>query len=270
MKFKIITLLSIVILLASCSTNRENISLPYFQTLKERSGTLPDAQNYDMRIQPDDELIISVTSAIPEATVIYNTPLSNPATRKIEGLTPTATPQQQTYIVDSRGNIDFPVLGTLHVAGKTVQEITDMIKNAVGENVKDPYVHVQSAGFSINMMGEVKAPQQLHIKKEKFSLLDALAAAGDLTEYGRRDKVLVIRTVNGKSTYQYLNLTDSNIFSSPYFYMQQNDVVYVEPNSIKADNSKYNQYSAFKLSQLSAIVSVASVITSLAIALLVK
>ena len=108
------------------------------------------------------------------------------------------------------------------------------------------------------------------VGKERFSVLDALAAAGDLTEYGKRDNVLVIRTENGKSTYHRLNLTDGSIYASPYFYLQQNDVVYVEPNDIKIDNSKYNQFSAFKLSQLSTIVSLASVVASLVIALSVK
>ena len=124
--------------------------------------------------------------------------------------------------------------------------------------------------FTVNVMGEVRAPQRMVVGKERFTVLDALAAAGDLTEYGKRDNVLVIRTENGKSTYHRINLTDGSIYASPFFYLQQNDVVYVEPNKIKVDNSKYNQFAAFKLSQASTIVSVASVIASLVIALCVK
>jgi polysaccharide export outer membrane protein len=100
-----------------------------------------------------------------------------------------------------------------------------------------------------------------------FTVLDALAACGDLTEYGKRDRVYVIRTEGNQRTYHRLDLTNSEVFSSPYFYMQQNDVVYVEPNQIRIDNSKYNQNNAFKLSVISTIVSSVSVVASLVIAL---
>ena len=119
-------------------------------------------------------------------------------------------------------------------------------------------------------MGEVKNPHRIYVNSERFTLLDALSAAGDLTEYGERGNVLVIREENGQQIYHRLDLADSNIFSSPYFYLQQNDVVYVEPNQIRIDNSKYNQNNAFKLSVISTIVSTASVVASLVIALAVK
>ena len=166
--------------------------------------------------------------------------------------------------------IQLPVLGEIQAAGLSTKELEAVIKNRVSEHVKDPFVRVEMINFTVNVMGEVRAPQRIVVGKERFSVLDALAAAGDLTEYGKRDNVLVIRTENGKSTYHRLNLTDGSIYASPYFYLQQNDVVYVEPNDIKIDNSKYNQFSAFKLSQLSTIVSLASVIASLVIALSVK
>ncbi|MBR6489514.1 MAG: polysaccharide export protein, partial [Muribaculaceae bacterium] len=105
---------------------------------------------------------------------------------------------------------------------------------------------------------------------ERFTLLDALSAAGDLTEFGERGNVLVIREENGKQVYHRLNLADTNIFSSPYYYLQQNDVVYVEPNQIRIDNSKYNQNNAYKLTVISTIVSATSVIASLIIAVAVK
>ena len=159
--------------------------------------------------------------------------------------------------------IQIPVLGEIKATGMSTDELAAVIKNRVSEQVKDPFVRVEMINFTVNVMGEVKAPQRMVVGKERFTVLDALAAAGDLTEYGKRDNVLVIRTENGKSTYHRLNLTDG-------FYLQQNDVVYVEPNKIKVDNSKYNQFSAFKLSQISTVVGVASVIASLVIALCVK
>ena len=116
-------------------------------------------------------------------------------------------------------------------------------------------------------MGEVRAPQRVYSGRQNFTLLDALAVCGDLTEFAERDKVYVIRTVDGQRTYQRMDLGNSEIFESPYFYLRQNDVIYVEPNQIRIDNSKYNQNNAFKLSVISTVVSSVSVIASLVIAL---
>ena len=258
MKIKnILISLLVIFAFASCSTTKEAPTLAYFQNLKEAEGALPDnVSDYKIKIQPDDELIITITSSNPEATAIYNVPLGNPS---VKG-----------NIVDRNGMIQIPVLGEIKATGISTDELAAVIKNRVSEQVKDPFVRVEMINFTVNVMGEVRAPQRMVVGKERFTVLDALAAAGDLTEYGKRDNVLVIRTENGKSTYHRINLTDGSIYASPFFYLQQNDVVYVEPNKIKVDNSKYNQFSAFKLSQMSTIVSVASVIASLVIALCVK
>ena len=260
---------AVLLMCASCGSTKEVPTLASFQNLKDSVGKLPDnVSHYKIKIQPDDELIITITSTLPEATAMYNLPLGNPSLKG--NINATQSPRIQTHIVDRNGMIQLPVLGEIQAAGLSTKELEAVIKNRVSEQVKDPFVRVEMINFTVNVMGEVKAPQRMVVGKERFSVLDALAAAGDLTEYGKRDNVLVIRTENGKSTYHRLNLTDGSIYASPYFYLQQNDVVYVEPNDIKIDNSKYNQFSAFKLSQLSTIVSLASVIASLVIALCVK
>ena len=260
---------AVLLMCASCGSTKEVPTLAYFQNLKDSVGKLPDnVSNYKIKIQPDDELIITITSTLPEATAMYNLPLGNPSLKG--NINATQSPRIQTHIVDRNGMIQLPVLGEIQAAGLSTKELEAVIKHRVSEHVKDPFVRVEMINFAVNVMGEVRAPQRIVVGKERFSVLDALAAAGDLTEYGKRDNVLVIRTENGKSTYHRLNLTDGRIYASPYFYLQQNDVVYVEPNDIKIDNSKYNQFSAFKLSQLSTIVSLASVIASLVIALSVK
>ena len=260
---------AVLLMCASCGSTKEVPTLAYFQNLKDSVGKLPDnVSNYEIKIQPDDELIITITSTLPEATAMYNLPLGNPSLKG--NINATQSPRIQTHIVDRNGMIQLPVLGEIQAAGLSTKELEAVIKNRVSEHVKDPFVRVEMINFTVNVMGEVRAPQRIVVGKERFSVLDALAAAGDLTEYGKRDNVLVIRTENGKSTYHRLNLTDGSIYASPYFYLQQNDVVYVEPNDIKIDNSKYNQFSAFKLSQLSTIVSLASVVASLVIALSVK
>ena len=131
-------------------------------------------------------------------------------------------------------------------------------------------MRVQLVNFRINVLGEVKNPGAISVKKERYSLLDALADAGDLTEYGERSNVMLIREVDGKRIYHRLNLNNSEVLSSPYFYLQQNDVVYVEPNEIRRENAKYNQNNSYKISVVSTIVSACSVIASLIIALTVK
>lgn len=263
----IIALVSILAL-TGCKTVTEN-NLSYFRNLGNNTdGVMPQGTGYEIKVAPEDELSIVVTSSVPDATAMYNLPQTNTARRG--DVDTQGTPRLQSYIVNKDGDIVMPVLGRLNVAGKTTREIEQMIVSKVSQTVKDPYVRVQLLGFYVNVMGEVKEPQRIHVEGERFTLLDALSAAGDLTEYGERSNVIVIRDQDGKQTYHRFDLADNNIFSSPYFYLQQNDVVYVEPNQIRIDNSKYNQNNAFKLSVISTIVSAASVVASLVIALAVK
>jgi len=266
MKSRFLIVMIAAVTLLSCTSSKDN-TLAYFNNLGDAtSGVLPNVQgNYPVRLQPDDELVISVTSAVPEATAIYNVPMNNPATRS--SLLTATNPRSQTYLVDNQGYIMMPKLGRIAVGGKTTEEVREYITEQVAKDVKDPFVRVEIVNFGIDVLGEVKNPHRVVTGQQYFTVLDALAACGDLTEYGKRDRVYVIRTEGNQRTYHRLDLTSSEVFSSPYFYMQQNDVVYVEPNQIRIDNSKYNQNNAFKLSVISTIVSGVSVIASLIIAL---
>ena len=266
MKSRLLIMMIAAATLLSCTSTKDN-TLAYFKDLDiATNGTLPNPQgDYSIRIQPDDELVISITSTVPEATAAYNLPMENPATRSY--LRQTTQPRSQTYIVDGDGCIMLPVLGRMMVKGKTLNEISNEIKAEVEKNVHDPYVRVDIVNFSVDVMGEVRVPQRVYSGHQQFTVLDALAQCGDLTEFGKRDRVYVIRIDEGKRTYQRLNLNSSEVFNSPYFYLQQNDVIYVEPNQIRIDNSKYNQNNAFKLSVISTVVSSVSVIASLVIAL---
>lgn len=269
MKLKSIIITAVaMIALTGCKTATTN-TLSYFRNLENtQSGVLPQGSGHEIRVAPQDELAILVTSKVPEASAMFNMPQGNYATHGEYSAQP--TPRIQTYIVNNQGEITMPVLGKINVAGMTTSEIEQTISNKVSTSVKDPFVRVELMGFYVNVMGEVKNPHRIRVDSERFTLLDALSAAGDLTEYGERSSVLVIREENGKQTYHRLDLADNNIFASPYFYLQQNDVVYVEPNQIRIDNSKYNQNNAYKLTVISTIVSAASVVASLVIALAVK
>ena len=214
MKSRLLIMMIAAATLLSCTSTKDN-SLAYFRDLAVApNGTLPNPQgDYSIRIQPDDELVISITSAVPEATAAYNLPMDNPATRSY--LRQTTQPRSQTYIVDDQGCIMLPVLGRMLVKGKTLGEISEDIKKLVEKDVHDPYVRVDIVNFSVDVMGEVRTPQRVYSGHQHFTVLDALAQCGDLTEFGKRDNVYVIRTEDGKRTYQRLDLNNSEIFSSP-------------------------------------------------------
>ncbi len=253
-----------ILLCSSCATKNH---LPYFTNLPTLNDTVVVnvESNYALKIVPDDELLITVTSLEPSASAMFNLPMANVATRGIQEVTGNVA--LQTYIVSSDGDIHFPQLGTLHVGGMTTKEVTEMLTERISKYVESPMVRVEIVNFNINVLGEVNKPGQFPIPKESLSILDAIALAGDLTEYGQRDNVLLIRREGDKTIYHRFNLNDAKSLNTPYFYLKQNDVVYVEPTKTKDSNAKYNTNNSFKLSVISTIVSAVSVIASLAIAL---
>lgn len=257
---------AVAAMFASCSSSRT--VLPYFTDISEVSEGSFAVADYAPEIKPDDELLITVSSVTPEATAIYNLPLSNPATST--ELFKTSTPQQQTYIVDTKGDITFPVLGRLHVAGMTIEQLQEDLTRRISADVEDPHVMVAMTNFRVVVAGEVKEPHSIAVTRNRYSILDALSDAGDLTEYGERSNVLLVREENGQRKFVHLDLNSSDLLASPYFYLRQNDYIYVEPNKVRQANSKYNQNNAFKLTVISTIVSATSVIASLVIALTVK
>lgn len=259
----ILPAICMMLMMASCKT-AENLT--YFDDIAlTQSGTLQAART-GITITPEDELKITVTSAVPAATAHFNIPATDIATSKqVENST---NGRIATYVVDRSGDIDFPSLGKIHVAGMTTTQVKDYLTDRISKTVKDPLVQVSLLNFKINMLGEVRAPQVISPDTERINILEALAACGDLTEYGNRENVLVIReNPDGTLNYGRVNLKDSKLTQSPYFYLQQHDVVYVSPNAVRQENSKYNQNNGFKLSVISTVVSSVSVIASLVIAL---
>ncbi len=266
MRFRVLAPLFIALLaLTSCSTKKT--VLPYFVDIQDQQGTLP-AIEYMSTIQPDDELQITVTAADAAAAAAFNQPEVNPALRSTFGTG--TTPKQLTYRVDTSGNILFPQLGTIHVAGLTVEQLQQELTSRLQAYIVDPQVTVSLVNFTVVVAGEVRTPQTVKVNRNRFTILEALSAAGDLTEYGERSNVLLIREESGERKYVRINLNESDILTSPYYYMQPNDYLYVSPNNVRQENSKYNQNNGFKLSIISSVVSAASVIASLVIALTVK
>lgn len=268
MKLKNAVFLFIAILiLTSCSSNKQ--TLTYFENLPAGVSGKLGKSTYNIRIVPDDELLITVNSSNPLATYDYNLQLITSAQSK-DDITNISTVQKtlQTYIVNKEGDITFPLLGKIHVEGMTLSELTDYLTDRIKEDVTDPIVRVALVNFKVNVMGEVKDPQSIYVKTERFSVLDALAGAGDMTQYGRRDNVLVIReSATGEKEYRRLDLQDPKVVEDPFFYLQQNDVVYVEPNDVFKGSSKYDQNKNFKLQIVATVLSTVSALTTLFVAL---
>lgn len=251
-----------LLMASSCSTQKS--PMEYFIGIDEVSSPI-SIGNYEVKIEPGDELWITVNSSNPEATARYNVPASNPAMR--DDILGQTSPKQQTFTVDVDGDITYPGIGKIHVTGMTIENLRDYIANEVSKEVKDPVVLVKIVNYRINVAGEVVTPGPILVTTPRFSILDAITQAGDLTQYGERNNVLLIREENGERKHIRLNLNSPEILSSPYFFMKQNDYVYVEPNNIRKENSEYNQNNSFKLSVVSTIVSGAASVISLIIAL---
>jgi len=186
----------------------------------------------ELIIRPGDALTIFVSALDLEAVLPYNLPtvtFARPG--QVEMST---SPALQYYIVDEAGNIEFPVLGTLHVAGLKRTEAQAMIKQQLEKQVLNPQVQINLVDAKVSVLGEVNRPGTVEMRSGRMTILDALAAAGDMTVYGQRDNVLVTREINGKLEIARLNLRSADICTSPFYYLQQNDVVYVSPNKVRA------------------------------------
>lgn len=224
---------------------------------------------YDARIMPKDILTITVNTVNPEASAPFNLIVSTEGIIQNGRQTISSQRALQTYLVDNDGNIEFPVLGTLNVGGLTKSECEQMIHGKIMPylNVNEnPVVTVRMSNYKISVLGEVNKPGMFTVNNEKINIFEALAQAGDLTIYGVRDRVKLIReNSNGRKEVFTLNLNDAEIIKSPYYYLQQNDVVYVEPNKVKARNSRVGQTTTVWLSLTGILVSLASLLYTILI-----
>ena len=231
-------MLVMILLIASC-TGSKNVA--YFQNL-EQVNLEKSTGLYDARIMPKDMLTITVSTLTPEAAAPFNLIVGSSVSST--GSLTSGAGSLQGYLVDNEGNINFPVVGSIHVGGLTKTECQDLIvekiKPYLAESEK-PIVTVRMSSYHVTVIGEVNKAAVIPVTTEKMSIIEALAEAGDLTIYGKRDNVVLIREgATGKKEYHRINLNDANLFASPYYYLQQNDVVYVEPNAMKARTASVN------------------------------
>lgn len=253
------TLLLITLLLSVTScTSYKNV--PYLQNSADFNKIEQQNNMFDARVQPKDLLTINVVSpSEPSASQPYNLTVgfAYEARNSI-----TTQVSLQTYMVDNEGNINFPIVGKINVAGKTITEIEKIIFDKIeGAFVDKPVVTVRFHNFKISVLGEVNAPGTFSIPNEKVSIFEALALARDMTIYGQRDNVKLIReNADGKKEIHELNLNDVAILSSPHYYLQQNDVLYVTPNKAKSKNSDIGNSTSLWFSATSILISLTSLL----------
>jgi len=254
-KINFISLIVLVLVLGGCTTQKE---VAYFYGLNSNSA---DSINkkfnkiHEARICTGDMLSITVTGLDPSAVVPFNLPLVSYATPGSDQISSALT--LQTYLVDINGNINFPVIGTIKLSGLSKSQAIKYINDQLTPYLKNAIVTIQFMNYKITVLGEVLRPGQYSISNERVTVLDALGLAGDMTIFGKRNNILITRENNGKLEFVRLNLNTDEVFKSPYYYLQQNDVIYVEPNSVK---SVASQNTGLYLSALSTFATLTAVI----------
>lgn len=239
-------LFSGILLIMSCVSTKKTV---YFKNDSDTSRLSEQKiiENYTPTIQPDDILAITVSSISgienPNILELFNMQLTSIPTYNTAPGISSSNLQLGGYLVDKKGNIDYPVIGLINLGGLTPDVAKDTIQEKLKNYLKDPIVNIRYMNYKITVLGEVNRPSTYIMANEKVTILDALGMAGDMTIFGKRDNVLVIREENGVRMFANLNLNSKDVFSSPYFYLHQGDVIYVEPTRAKiALNNPINSY----------------------------
>lgn len=250
---KLVTLCSLLVL-ASCSSYKK---IPYLQHDDYANSLNEQIKLYDAKIMPKDILTIVVHTTDPAASEPFNLIKSQNGNMNMAS----GSNSLQSYLVNNDGTIEFPVLGTLNVLGLTKKECENMIKEKLKVYLKEtPIVIVRMASFTITVLGEVNGGGQYNVAREKINILEALAMAGDLTIYGRRDNVKLLREDEKGQRHIYtININDATLIYNPLYQLQQNDIIYVTPMKVKAKNSYYSANTSILFTSISLVTSLTSV-----------
>lgn len=259
--FRLLVPAILALLVSSCASQKRA------WYLQDANPFTPEqiAESGQIRIKPLDRLTIVVNSKDPELAVPFNSSTSLSSVTGVASYSSATNQSLQIRTVDENGMLDMPVIGKIDCKGKTRSELAQLIADKIVEGgyINDPSVNVQFADMKISVVGEVARPGQYDVTRDKISIFDALAMAGDLTIYGQRENVALIREENGMRTVHYFDLKKPDILASPYFYLQQDDVVYVTPNKYKAQAGEINQNRSFYISLVSVAVSVATLLVTI-------
>ena len=246
-----------MVLLSGCSAAKK---VPYFKNIDSISLAASKGL-YDARIMPKDLLSIAVVTSDQETSRPFNLFANMPTTSGSSTIMNTTV---QQYLVNNDGEINFPVIGKLKVVGLTNTECEQLIFSKVKpyfSEAENPVVTVRLSSYRVVLAGAVKSPGVVPVTNEKMSIMEAIASAGDLTIFGKRDNVLLIReNPDGQKEIHRLNLNDANLINSPYYYVQQNDYIYVEPNKVEANNAYVSATTSLWMSFLSVGLSLTSLL----------
>ncbi len=246
-----IMVVTVILMMVGCGSSKE---VAYWQNIDSISLAASKGL-FDAKIMPKDELTILVQTTDPLTSEPFN----------LRSTGQTSSKNQITgYLVDNDGMINFPIVGKIHVAGLTKTECEDLIKSKIQPylaRTENPLVSVRTSSYRITVIGEVNRPGVIPVATEKISLVEALAEAGDMTIYGKRDNVLLVREdKSGEKHKVRLNMNDANIINSPYYYLQQNDIVYVEPHKVKARNTFFGSNTSIFYSVIGITTSLVSLL----------
>ena len=257
---KLLIALFVPIFAAGCQSYK---NVPYLQNSEYIKDV--DQPLYDARIQPKDLLTITVNTSDPTASAPFNLTVQTPYNATSANVMTTTQPSLQQYLVDNSGYIKFPVIGAVKVGGMTKNQAEQMLCDKLKSYLKEtPIVTVRMTNYKISVLGEVAKPGTFTVNNEKVNILEALAMAGDLTIWGVRDNVKLIREdAEGHRKIITLNLNDASLIQSPYYYLQQNDILYVTPNKVKAKNSDIGNSTTYWFTSTSILVSLASLLVTI-------
>lgn len=245
--------LLLAVLFFSCAERKDVV---YYQNI-DTSVSPEKTNSYEVKFQPDDLLMIIVSAEDPEIAIPFNLSTVNlpSASGNVRG-----QETIQSYLVDTQGYIDFPVLGKLKVSGLTRTELLQLLKEKIGNYIKNPIINLRIMNFKVSVQGEVTAPGTYSFASERITLIEALSMARDLTIYGKRDNVLIIREIDGVKSTHRVDLTKADFINSPYYYLAQNDVVYVEPIKTKINGAAVGPNTGVLISITSLVITLITLI----------
>ncbi len=269
MKSKVLVIIS-AFLLVSCKTNpNAQNDLNYMQNI-EKVAIDASAKNTNNTIQPGDQLVILITAKDMDVVKPFNQNYSSSEVVQTNSIAGGNTPNQgmvsvsgPTYIVDANGDIDFPVVGKLNTSDKTLVDFKNELRDKMTKYIINPTVNVRLVNFKVTVLGEVNRQGDYTIANGQGTILNALGLAGDLTMYGKRDNILIIRTENGQVTHGKINLQDANLINSPYYNLKQGDAIIVASNKTRDLTAKQNPNTGLYLTAASIAITAVAVVVSL-------
>lgn len=258
---KIFIFFCIALLAFSCKTKND---ITYMQDI-ENIAVETSKRNAVISLQAGDELTIQVSGPDMDVVSPFNQNYSSSRVAEYDnGAVNLPRSGKQisgpTYILDKEGNIDFPIIGRVNLLNKSLSETKTILEQKIAKYIKNPLVNVKLTNFKVTILGEVKKPGQYIIPDAQATLLNALGMAGDATIYGKRTNVLVVRNINGEITKQRIDITDANFINSPFYYLKQNDVIYISPNKTRQQSSIFGPQTSVFISITSILVTIVALI----------